>query len=55
MELKRIHCRHNRLYCNPLIVPYGIETLDSLVNPFFNGLPLIVPYGIETRCELVER
>ena len=34
---------------SPLIVPYGIETLQNLMKVRHGQIPLIVPYGIETR------
>ena len=36
-----------------LIVPYGIETLETITLSSLSSNLLIVPYGIETWCPLV--
>ena len=47
MELKQRHKRWRRESAGLLIVPYGIETVLSIMETELAGL-LIVPYGIET-------
>ena len=47
MELKPRIPHANTHACELLIVPYGIETRDAMLELEANGL-LIVPYGIET-------
>ena len=48
MELKQITLNVNIAAGDPLIVPYGIETILPLGFAARYNIPLIVPYGIET-------